>query len=65
MVNQKVKSLVLLFSLALLMGIGMISMSLSAPVPKTSGSTPMENIVVDGVINEAEFIIKRNPLITL
>ena len=55
MVNQKVKSLVLLFSLALLMGIGMISMSLSAPVPKTSGSAPMENIVVDGVINEAEW----------
>ncbi len=55
MVNQKFKTLLLLFSLTFLSSLSMFSVNLSAQVPKSSGSAPMEDIVVDGVINEAEW----------
>jgi len=55
MANQKFKTLLLLFSLTILLCLSMFSVSLSAQVPKTSGSEPMANIVVDGVINETEW----------
>ncbi len=55
MVKQKFKNLTLLFSIAFLMCFSIFSVNITAQVPKTSGSAPMENIVVDGVINEAEW----------
>lgn len=38
-----------------LMSIGLISLSHSNDFPKSSGSTPMEGVVVDGTITEAEW----------
>jgi len=38
-----------------LMSIGLISLSLSNDFPKSSGSTPMEGVVIDGTITEAEW----------
>ena len=55
MVNQKYKSLFILFFLTILMCLSIFSIGVSAQVPKTSGTTPMQNIVVDGVINETEW----------
>ena len=55
MVNQKLKNLTLLFFLTFLMCFSIFSVNISAQVPKTSGSAPMQNIVVDGIINEAEW----------
>ena len=55
MVKQKFNTLLLLFILAFLLCLSMVSVSLSTTVPKTSGSAPMQNVVVDGVINEAEW----------
>ena len=37
------------------MSIGVVSFVNSAQEPKSSGSTPMQNVVVDGVIHEAEW----------
>ena len=55
MVNRKFKTISLLFFLTILLGLSIFSFSVSAQVPKTSGSAPMQNIVIDGVINEAEW----------
>jgi len=55
MANQKLKTFLTLFFLAFLLCLSMFSVSFAAQVPKTSGSAPMQNIVVDGIINEAEW----------
>ncbi|MHA2290286.1 MAG: Loki-CTERM sorting domain-containing protein [Promethearchaeota archaeon] len=41
--------------LLLLMSTGLMSLSLSNETPKSSGSAPMEDIVIDGTITEAEW----------
>jgi len=38
-----------------LMSIGLMSLSLSNDFPKSSGSTPMTGVVIDGTITEAEW----------
>ncbi|MHA1509153.1 MAG: hypothetical protein ACTSO6_10670, partial [Promethearchaeota archaeon] len=55
MTKQKIENSILLLFFSILLCIGMFSVAYSAQVPKTSGSEPMQNIVVDGVINEAEW----------
>lgn len=55
MANQKFKSLLFLFLLTILMSLSISTIVYSAQRPKTSGSTPMQNVVIDGVINEAEW----------
>lgn len=55
MVNQKFKSLLFLFFLTILLCLSIFSIGISAQVPKTSGSEPMQNLVIDGVINEPEW----------
>ena len=55
MVNQKYKSVFSLFFLTFLLGVSIFSITTVAQLPKTSGTTPMKDIVVDGVITEAEW----------
>ncbi|MHA1884482.1 MAG: hypothetical protein ACW96S_05480, partial [Promethearchaeota archaeon] len=38
-----------------LMGLGLISFSISAETPKMSGTTPMQGVTIDGVLNDAEW----------
>jgi len=49
------KKAILVFSVLVLMSIGLIAFSLSNETPKSSSVAPMEGIVVDGTINEAEW----------
>ena len=55
MTNQKSKTLLFLFFLTFLLGLSIFSIGTMAQVPKTSGTAPMKDIVIDGVINEAEW----------
>jgi hypothetical protein len=55
MVNQKFKALLLLSFLTILLYLSIFSFGISAQVPKTSGTAPMQNIVIDGVISETEW----------
>ena len=55
MVNQKLKTILLLFFLTILTSLSIFSSGISANVPKTSGSAPMQSLVIDGVIQEAEW----------
>jgi len=53
--NLSYKKSILVFSMLLLMSVGLMSLSLSNETPKSSGSTPMEGVIVDGTITEAEW----------
>ena len=53
--NLSYKRSILVFSMLLLMSVGLMSLSLSNETPKSSGSTPMEWVIVDGTITEAEW----------
>lgn len=55
MTNQKFYSIIGLFSFFLLLFMGPFSVNFWDEFPKTSSTAPMGNIVVDGVINEAEW----------
>lgn len=55
MVNRKIKTISLLFFLTILSCLSIFSFGVSAQVPKTSGTTPLQTVVIDGVINEAEW----------
>jgi hypothetical protein len=55
MVNQKPKTLVFLCFLTFLLGLSIYSVATTAEIPKTSGTAPMKNIVIDGTISEAEW----------
>ncbi|MHA1933061.1 MAG: hypothetical protein ACW96X_10995 [Promethearchaeota archaeon] len=55
MENHKFKTLLLLFFVTILLCLSILPFGISAQVPKTSGSAPMQNIVIDGAINEAEW----------
>jgi hypothetical protein len=56
MVSQKFKSLLLLFFLSNLLCVSIFSFNSLAQVPKTSGSAPMQDVVIDGVISDAEWV---------
>ena len=53
--NLSYKKLILVFSMLVLMSFGLISLSFSNEIPKSSGSTPMTGVTVDGTITEAEW----------
>jgi len=55
MVNRKLKTISLLFFLTILLCFSIFSFGASAQVPETSGTSPMQNVVIDGDINEAEW----------
>jgi len=55
MTNQKLYTTIGLFSIVLFLLMGPFSIIAWGQLPKTSMSAPMENIVIDGVINEAEW----------
>ncbi len=53
--NLSYKKSILVFSLLVLMSIGLASLSFSNQIPKSSGSTPMTGVKVDGTITEPEW----------
>ncbi len=55
MVNRKIITISLLFFLTILSCLSIFSFGVSAQVPKISGTTPLQTVVIDGVINEAEW----------
>lgn len=55
MVDQKFKSLLLLFLLTSLLCINIFTIGIYAQIPQTSGSAPMQNVIIDGVISETEW----------
>jgi hypothetical protein len=55
MTNQKHKALLLLFFLTSLLCLSIVPFAISGQFPKISGTAPMKDIVIDGVIDETEW----------
>ena len=54
--NLSYKKSILVISMLVLMSFGLMSLSFSNEIPKSSGSTPMTGVTVDGTITEAEWV---------